>query len=78
MTFPGAGARVFYNDAGEPLGWDYPDYDSPPDPDEFYDSYPERPGWCAVHNDEWFADESRCETALGTTGEACEQPQDIG
>lgn len=27
--FPGAGARVFYNDAGEPLGWDYPSYDEP-------------------------------------------------
>lgn len=33
MTFPGAGAHVYYNEAGEPLGWDYPDYDSPPDPD---------------------------------------------
>ncbi len=34
MTFPGAGARIFYNEAGEPLGWDYPDYDNPPEPDE--------------------------------------------
>ncbi len=30
MTFPGAGARIFYNEAGEPLGWDYPDYDPEP------------------------------------------------
>lgn len=30
MTFPGAGAHVYYNEAGEPLGWDYPDYDEPP------------------------------------------------
>lgn len=22
--FPGADARVYYNDEGEPLGWDYP------------------------------------------------------
>ena len=27
MTFPGAGAQVYYNEAGEPLGWDYPSYD---------------------------------------------------
>lgn len=25
--FPGAGARVFRNEAGEPIGWDYPDDD---------------------------------------------------
>jgi hypothetical protein len=22
--FPGPGAQVFYNEAGEPIGWDYP------------------------------------------------------
>lgn len=27
--FPGPGAHVYYNDAGEPLGWDYPSYDPP-------------------------------------------------
>lgn len=27
--FPGAGAVVYYNEAGEPLGWDYPSYDEP-------------------------------------------------
>lgn len=27
--FPGAGARVYRNEAGEPLGWDYPSYDEP-------------------------------------------------
>ncbi len=31
--FPGAGAQVYYNEAGEPLGWDYPDTDVPHDPD---------------------------------------------
>jgi hypothetical protein len=39
MTFPGAGAQVHYNEAGEPLGWDYPEYDEgPADPDD-YDDY---------------------------------------
>lgn len=28
--FPGANARIYYNDAGEPTGWDYP-----PDPDPY-------------------------------------------
>ena len=35
MTFPGVGARIFYNEVGEPLGWDCPDDDAPPDPDEY-------------------------------------------
>ena len=26
MTFPTAGAQVYYNEAGEPLGWDQPSY----------------------------------------------------
>ncbi len=32
--FPGAGAQVYYNEAGEPLGWDYPDLH---DYNEWYD-----------------------------------------
>ena len=32
--FPGANAQVYYNDAGEPIGWDYPS-DEPTD-DELY------------------------------------------
>ena len=24
MTFPGYGAQIYYNEAGEVLGWDYP------------------------------------------------------
>jgi hypothetical protein len=31
-VFPGAGASVHYNEAGEPLGWDYPSDDGPDDP----------------------------------------------
>jgi hypothetical protein len=33
--FPGAGARIYYSDEGEPIGYDYPDYDSLPDPPGF-------------------------------------------
>lgn len=35
--FPGAGAQVYYNEAGEPLGWDYP-----PDPGDMYDADEDR------------------------------------
>ncbi|HEY8926074.1 MAG TPA: hypothetical protein VIU64_16935 [Polyangia bacterium] len=35
--FPGAGASVDYNEAGEPISWDYPQYDEGPDPDDFDD-----------------------------------------
>ncbi len=36
--FPGAGAQVYYNEAGEPLGWDYPDLYEP-DYDPYNDQY---------------------------------------
>jgi hypothetical protein len=29
MTFPTAGSTVYYNEDGEVLGWDAPDYDAP-------------------------------------------------
>ena len=32
--FPGPGARVDYNEAGEPIGWDYPSED-----DDIYPGY---------------------------------------
>lgn len=36
MTFPGAGAQVYHNEAGEPVGWDYPGYDEfGPDSDDY-------------------------------------------
>lgn len=38
-TFPGAGAEVYYNEAGEPLGWDYPARDEY-DPAEFEEPNP--------------------------------------
>lgn len=34
MVFPGAGASVHRNEAGEVLGWDYPG-DDPYDPDDY-------------------------------------------
>jgi hypothetical protein len=34
-VFPGAGAVVYRNEAGEPLGWDYPS--DGPDEEYFYD-----------------------------------------
>jgi hypothetical protein len=36
--FPGAGASVYRNEAGEVLGWDYPD-DGPYDPDDYLPGY---------------------------------------
>jgi len=55
--FPGAGAVVYRNEAGEPLGWDYP---SEPDPSDSYDPYgdygrlnrvPEECGMCGEYDD---------------------------
>lgn len=39
--FPGAGASVYHNEAGEPTGWDYPDLDGPYDPDDYLNDYDE-------------------------------------
>ena len=45
MTFPSAGAQIYYNEAGEPTGWDtYLGYGEGPDPDDFDDlDYDEDP-----------------------------------
>lgn len=37
MAFPGPGAQVYYNEAGEPLGWDYPS-DEPYELDPYEES----------------------------------------
>jgi hypothetical protein len=37
--FPSAGATVYYNDAGEPTGWDNPSYDDPPEHDPYEYGY---------------------------------------
>lgn len=36
MTFPGANATIYRNEAGEPIGWSDESYYEP-DPDDFYD-----------------------------------------
>ena len=33
--FPGPHAQIYYNEAGEVLGWDNTYYDEPPEPEEF-------------------------------------------
>jgi hypothetical protein len=38
-VFPGAGAQVYYNEAGEPLGWDYPGEPDPGDAQDDADFY---------------------------------------
>lgn len=38
--FPGPGANIIRNEAGEPLGWDYP-----PEPDFDYDPDDYLPDW---------------------------------
>lgn len=35
--FPGANAHIYRNEAGEPLGWDYPSYDNEFYNDDLYD-----------------------------------------
>jgi hypothetical protein len=34
--FPSAGSQVYYNEEGEPLGWDSADYDGPQDAFDAY------------------------------------------
>lgn len=50
--FPGPNAEIIRNEAGEPIGWDYP-----PDPSDFYC---DRCGFDhagACPDDRWFAEE---------------------
>ena len=48
--FPGPGARVYYNEAGEPLGWDYPADPEEHDPYDDYDLHNYDPDeWCDEH-----------------------------
>lgn len=70
--FPGPGAQVYYNDAGEPLGWDYP---SDPDPADAYDDrdadYPEvEPFRCKCGDEVWPDDED----AIVAHYEICPEP----
>lgn len=49
--FPGANATVYYNEAGEPLGWDNNYYDNDP----YYDYDPYDDGYYDddLYDDEW-------------------------
>ena len=40
--FPGPNATVYYNEAGEPTGWD----------NNYYDDAPEEPDWDRIADDE--------------------------
>ena len=33
--FPGPHAQIYYNEAGEVLGWDNTYYDEPPEPEDY-------------------------------------------
>lgn len=41
MSFPTASSVVYRNEDGEPIGWDTPSYDDPPEYEDFYDNYDE-------------------------------------
>lgn len=58
--FPGAGANVYYNEAGEPLGWDNTGYaDEPYDPDDYL------PGPDKDDEDDWDVAEEVIEPYTG-------------
>ena len=49
--FPGPNAQVYYNEAGEPLGWDNVYFDEPQDLDEYYERLEEE-RWCDEEEEE--------------------------
>jgi hypothetical protein len=53
--FPGYGARVEYNEYGEPLGWDYPSDDSDDSDDSGGPEWEEDEGW----EDDWEGSERK-------------------
>lgn len=70
MTFPGAGARIFTNEAGEPIGWDYPS-DEPyedwtPDYDSRWQEGFDEGEWCegcgeeVFYTDNWQCTDDTC------------------
>lgn len=71
--FPGPGANIYRNEAGEPLGWDYPS-DEPYEED--YEEADRRYeamtcDLCGLHPDD--CDRCpRCDTHLNDYGEDCE------
>lgn len=73
MTFPTASSSVYYNEDGEVLGWDQPEYDPFPRDDYFYDEdgYGDEP-------DVW-GDQESCEAYgyHGQSGEAVTGRTDV-
>lgn len=45
--FPGPGAEVYRNEAGEVTGWDYPSYEPPYEPAD--EEYGRDEDWCKKH-----------------------------
>jgi hypothetical protein len=69
-AFPGAGAQVYYNEDGEPLGWDYPsEPEFAPDDDDLMDRDQEFECKCGA---KFFADD---EDAVLDHHEVCEEPE---
>jgi hypothetical protein len=68
MVFPGAGAQVYRNEAGEPIGWDYPSYDEP-DVGDIYDAWDE--GY-------YDADDFDCEFCGGDCDGTCPEAVEAG
>ena len=67
MAFPGPHAEVFYNEAGEPIGWDNHYYDEPPERDPWEESAADAAAECRAEEAfDWAVDE-------GADDETCER-----
>ena len=77
--FPGPHAQVYYNEAGEPLGWDYPSHDEPPEPSDEderrWDAMAARAEDRAYEAEEWAADTPEPELAQQFGEWACQADQ---
>lgn len=57
--FPGPGAEIYRNSAGEVTGWDYPSYGPPDEPAD--DEYGRDDEWCRKHRQwNWHCDDEEC------------------
>ncbi len=66
--FPTYGSVIIRNEAGEPLGWDYPDRFEP-DSNDPYDDYHEQQLRCKCGHRMWEDDEE----AILAHGEVCDE-----
>lgn len=67
--FPGAGATVYRNEAGEPIGWDYPSEFDPNDRDD-EDPGPDKAFECKCGDSVWADDEDEIVAHF----EVCSEP----